>query len=240
MKKTNVKRAIAAVKVAGELGIQDVSPILKNISIPCSRLYIQQEGGNEEILPQDSLKHVGSALAHHGMVKYTNQNGETFITKDCPAVRAELGKAGYTVLYADLAFDQKSTEVAISKARGSIDTLGRGRGYGLSEETIEAIDELERDDRTVCKSGYVPFGGMLYDLGKSTSMEDASLLMAFNHYPVPNTSQAFRSAESIETVEALLIANMSEIKKNFSDYEFNAYAQPKAAPIGEATDEMGD
>lgn len=239
--KTDIKRVVLAGKIADELGLQDVSPILKNISIPYSRLTTCPHIGNthEEPMTQDSLRHVGVAFSHHGLIKYTDRAGETHITVSCKAVEKELEEAGYTVIGSDLIIDRQSTENAITQARDpetrtSIfgEERTNAKGYGLSETTLEQIEKIE-DGKNLGQTGYVPFNGMSCNLGESTSKDDATLLTAFTHYPVEGTLHSIRSTESVEVVEAGLIANAGAIKSNFEDYSHAMYARAYQMPTGQ-------
>lgn len=233
LRKTDIIRSILAVEIAAELGIQEVGPILKNISIPFSRLtnYSNLENTNEQTMTQDTLSHVGVAFSHHGMIKYTNKYGETHITKSCDAVINELKKSGYIVLDADLIIDRELTETAITQTRipetrtniwGEKQT--RAKGYGLTPKTLRKIEEYEQG-QNLKSSGYVPFNDSKYNLGESTAKDDGILLMAFNHYLVDGTMESISQAGSIEVVEAAIIANALAIKKDFENYAYNIYAK---------------
>ena len=236
--KTDIKRVVLAGKIADELGLKEVSPILRNISIPYSRLTTCPHIGNthEEPMTQDSLRHVGVAFSHHGLIKYTDRNGETHITTSCNAVKKELEEAGYTVIGSDLIVDRQSTENAITQARDPEtrtnifgDEQTNAKGYGLSETTIEQIEKVE-GSQSFGETGYVPFNGMCCNLGASTSKDDAILLTAFTHYPVEGTLHSIRSTESLEVVEAGLIANAGAIKTDFEDYSHAMYARAYQMP----------
>lgn len=227
MQKIDVDRIKLANEVAEELGIKEVDPILRNISVPADRLKVCTDLGArvQKSLMEDTLKHVGVAFYRNGIMKYVDRNGETQITKSCDAVIEALTKAGYEVIDANFIFGQEKVEECVSKSRTAEDEIvPLTCGYGLSKELREKIDAFEKG-KSLSREGSVPFSGRNFDLGSETSEQDAVRLAAFKYYPLSSSIETIHHAKTLEAVEGALRGNAELIGENFDNYKNELYAR---------------
>lgn len=230
---TDSERVELASKIAEEIGLQEVSERLKNISIPVSRLTIN-DMGNEKQTREDTLKNVGTAFVHQGIIKYTDKHGVTYITKAHKTISKELENAGFIVLDADCLFDQELTQEAITKAR-NIRKNEELQPYGLSKELLDRIEAKEFSNQNLCKTGWVPFSvsPSQWNLSKTTGKKDVALLASFKLFPVNGTLESITQTDDLNVVESNLLTNAKNIFENMEKYEYNLYSQSQGTELGQ-------
>lgn len=234
---TDSERVELASKIAEEIGLQEVSERLKNISIPVSRLTIN-DMGDEKQTREDTLKNVGTAFVHQGIIKYTDKHGVTYITRAHKTIAKELENAGFIVLDADNVYDQKLTQEAITKARNirkNEDSSTSHQPYGLSKELFDRIEAKEFSNQDLCKTGWVPFSvdPSRWNLSKTTDKKDVALLASFKLFPVNGTLESITQTNDLNVVESNLLTNAKNIFENMEEYEYGLYSHSQGTELGQ-------